>query len=258
MEKIFREVKGQITFRKTTNPNFPAHVHDDIELVYVRQGSGMAWCDGKKYPLTPGLCFLTFPNQVHRYTDFETGEYVLMILKPSALLRYQGVFMEGAPESAVCRIEKDDTALWLLEVAHREFLQEGFSDVIAAYLTAFFGKLLPRYPIARSGLPNGNVQGVLQFCADHCREDLTVELVAKSLNISRSSVSHIFSDRIGVNFREYINILRLAEAEELLQNHNYTVTEVANLSGFSTIRTFNRAFLKKYGMSPKAYRKRGL
>ena len=48
MEKIFREVKGKITFHRTAHLNFPAHVHDDIEFVYVRQGGGIAWCDGKK------------------------------------------------------------------------------------------------------------------------------------------------------------------------------------------------------------------
>lgn len=254
MEKIFREVKGQITFRRTAYLNFPAHVHDDIELVYVHQGGGAAWCDGKKYSLDPGMCFLTFPNQVHRYTDCEKGDYVLLILKPSILLRYQGVFLEGAPENAVCTID-DESLLWLLDTACAEFAGEGYSDVIAAYLTAFFGKLLPRYPIGRSAMPSGNVQSILQFCADHYREELTVESVAESLGVSRSCVSHIFSSRIGVNFRDYINSLRLTEAETLLGNRNYTVTEVANLTGFPTIRTFNRAFRKKHGMSPLAYRK---
>ena len=255
MEKIFREVKGQMVFHTTAYLNFPAHVHDDIEFVYVRQGSGTAWCDGKKYSLTPGMCFLTFPNQVHRYTDCEKGAYVLLILKPSVLLRYQGVFMEGTPENAACSME-DEHMLWLLETACGEFCREGYSDVIAAYLTALFGKLLPHYPIERAVLPRDNVQKILQFCADHYREDITVASVAESLSVSRSCVSHIFSTRMGVNFRDHINGLRLCEAEEMLYNKNYSVTQVANLCGFPTIRTFNRAFLKKHGISPLAYRKK--
>ena len=254
MKKIFREVKGKITLNTTAYLNFPAHVHDDIELVYVRRGGGTAWCDGKKYFLTPGMCFLTFPNQIHRYTDCVQGEYLLLIMKPSMLLRYQGVFMEGAPENAACPLE-EESLLWLLDTARKEYAAEGFSDVIAAYLTAFFGKLLLRFPIGRSVLPRKNVQSILQYCADHCREDLTVELVAENLGVSRSCVSHIFSSRIGVNFRDYINSLRLTEAEELLRNRNYSVTEVANRTGFPTIRTFNRAFAKKHGVSPREYRK---
>lgn len=258
MEKIFREVKGQIALHKAKNLNYPAHVHDDIELVFVSSGGGTAWCDGRKYSLAPGAWFLTFPNQVHRYTDCLPGVYYLLIIKPSALLRYQGVFMEGVPCCPVRSFQdgEDETQRWLIENAHRENAREGFSEVVAAYLTALFGKLLPNYPIERSVLPRDNVQKILSFCAEHYREDITVASVAESLSVSRSCVSHIFSTRMGVNFRDYINALRLTEAEEMLYNKNYSVTQVANLCGFPTIRTFNRAFLKKHGISPLAYRKK--
>lgn len=257
MEKIFREVKAQIAFRKAVYLNFPAHVHDDIELVFVKSGQGTAWCDGRKYAIVPGDWFLTFPNQVHRYTDATAGEYYILILKPTALLRYQGVFMEGVPQEAVCSFPQgDDGLLGLLEMALREFSRDGFSDVIAAYLTALFGKLLPHYNLEKTLFPRENVQKILQFCAEHYKEELSVSLLAKELGVSRSCVSHIFSNRIGVNFCDYLNGLRLTEAEALLSNRDYSVTEVASLAGFSTIRTFNRAFLKKHGMSPVMYRKK--
>ena len=254
MEQIFREIKGKIAFSISRNLHFPAHVHDDIELVYTRKGGGTAYCDGKKYALNEGTWFLTFPNQVHSYGDCAPGEYYLLILKPSTLLRYNGVFMEGVPKSALC-CPREDSLVWLLEQAYREYTQEGFSDIIAAYLTAIMGKLLGFYTIQRAELPGDTVQKILQFCADHYREELTVETVAGGLGLSRSSVSHIFSQRIGAHFCDYVNALRLSETEKLLRNQTYTITEVANLSGFSTLRTFNRAFRKKYGISPTAYRK---
>ena len=96
---------------------------------------------------------------------------------------------------------------------------------------------------------------ILQYCTAHDKEELTVASVADGLDLSRSCVSHIFSTRMSMNFCNYINLLRLSEAETLLNNKNYTVTEVASMSGFPTIRTFNRAFLKKHGISPSAYRK---
>ena len=251
MSQIFREIKSHISFRKVKNPDFPAHIHDDIELVFVKRGEGAAGCDGKKYMLSDNMWFLTFPNQVHYYTDFIPGEYYVLILKPTALLRYNGVFLAGAPE---CAVHTDSSILWLLETAFQEHQQDGFSEIIAAYLTALFGKLLPHYPIEKAPFPRDTVQRILQYCADHYREELTVGTVAERLSVSRSCVSHIFSSRIGVNFCDYINTLRLTDAEELLRNGNYTVTEIANLSGFTTIRTFNRAFLKKHGISPSAYR----
>ena len=97
MEQIFREIKSQFYFRQRNSIDFPAHIHDDIEVVFVQNGTGTAWCDGKAYHLTDGDWFLVFPNQVHRYTEVKTGDYYVLILKPSDLLRYQQVFRTGAP-----------------------------------------------------------------------------------------------------------------------------------------------------------------
>ncbi len=256
MQEIFRETKSRIIFRKSKTPAFPAHIHDDIELVYTKHGHGTAYCDGKKYMLTDGSWFLAFPNQVHYYADFTVGEYWVLIMKPFDLLRYEQIFMKGVPDSAVCYFEdgQDDGLGYLLETACREFTRDGYSDVIAAYLTVVFGKLLPFFTVGKIGAPRDTVLKILQHCTAHYKEELTVESVAESLNLSRSCVSHIFSTRISMNFCDYINSLRLSEAEKLLKNKSYTVTEVANISGFPTIRTFNRAFLKKHGVSPSAYR----
>lgn len=258
MLQIFRENRPQITYFMRKKADFPAHIHDDIELVYVKKGRGIAWCDGKKYNLTDHAMFLVFPNQVHKYTDFEPGEYWVLIVKPTVLLRYGELFIAGVPDSALCQTspEDDDGIIYLFEIAYREFVRDGYSDVIAAYLTALFGKLQAFYQIEKNRVPHDNVLKILQYCANHYKEDITVGSVAENLLVSNSCVSHIFSKRIGMNFCDYVNSLRLHEAEELLRNRHYSITEVANLSGFATIRTFNRAFLKRYGITPSLYRKR--
>lgn len=257
MQHIFRETKSGIHFKRRRELNFPAHIHDDIELVYMKSGSTTAYCDGKKYLLKDNSWFLVFPNQVHHYTDFCDGECIVLILKPSHLLRYNQLFMKGVPSSALCSLNGEDGGLsGLLQTALDEYTRDGYSDIIAAYLTAFFGKLLAFYNIEKEASSQETTLKILQYCAMHYKEALTVNSVAESLSLSRSSVSHIFSTRISMNFCDYINSLRLKDAEELLKNKNYSVTEIAYMSGFFTIRTFNRAFLKKYGISPSEFRKK--
>lgn len=257
MRQIFRETKSRISFFERTTLNFPAHIHDEIELVYVKRGGGTACREGEKYILTTNDLFLVFPNQVHYYMDFEEGAYLVLILHPSCLLSYGQVFLEGElnGSSGHLSLIGNDTLTCLIETAYREFVQEGYSDIIAAYLTALFGKLISYCNIEKATTPASSVLKVLQYCANHYKEDITVDMVAGELFVSRSCVSHIFSDRIRMGFCDYINAWRLNEAEELLRNKHYTITEVANLSGFPTIRTFNRVFLKKHGISPTAYRK---
>ena len=253
MEHVFRQVMAKIEFQYKSSIDYPAHLHEDIELVYVRKGRCTAFCDGRKYILEENRFFLAFPNQVHHYTECEPGEYYVLILKPSRLLSYTEVFLEGAPVSAVCCPEDD--IVYLLEKSYEELPQDGYTKIIAAYLTAMFGKLLKHYRIDGSAIRQDTILQILEFCAGHYRENISVMDIAEHLRISRSSVSHVFSARLGIHFCDYINTLRLTDAAELLINGNYSMTQVAETCGFPTIRTFNRAFAKQYGMSPSAYKK---
>lgn len=255
MREVFRQIKTTIEFKWRTSLNFLAHIHEDIELVYVKEGSGYAYCNGKRYRLAPGAFFIAFPNQLHWYTDCTAGKYIVLIIKPSALLRYGEVFLEGEPTSALLQPEDDDHAVFLLETALAEYRRDGYSSVIEGYLTALFGKLLRLCTIEKSSVSGDTVLQILHYCARHYREEISVDSIAAALSISRSSVSHSFRSRVGMSFCDYINGLRLSDAVALLKNKSYSVTEVAERVGFGTIRTFNRAFLKQYGVSPSLYRK---
>ena len=100
----------------------------------------------------------------------------------------------------------------------------------------------------------GLTQQVLEYIAEHYREDITLESVARELGISRSHLSHIFSEQLNVNFRRYINTLRIDQASFLLQDTAMTVTEIGYACGYNNLRTFHRAFQNERGMQPGEFR----
>ena len=257
MEPVYREVKTSLLFCWSALLDCPPHVHDDIELIYVLRGSGTAFCDGRKYELHEGSCFVVFPNQVHHYADCTHGQYVLLVVKPSRLLAYRDTFLQNIPLSSVTDLssDADSEIVRLLETILAEWLRDRDRAITYAYLTVFFGKLLKHYTLEKSSGTQGTVTQVLQYCAAHYKEPISVASVAEELHLSRSSVSHIFSRRLSINFCDYINALRLGDAVQHLKSNRYSITEVADMSGFTTIRTFNRAFLKQYGISPTEYRR---
>ncbi len=255
MQKIFREIKRRIILETRASLDFSAHIHDDIELVFVKKGSGVAYCDGKKYNLVENSFFLVFPNQVHYYEECIIGEYLILIIKPSDLLGYNKVFYDGIPVSSLVVLKDDDGLINLIETAKRELARDGRTTVIEAYLTAFFGKLLRFFEIGKNEFNNDTLLKILDFCKSHYKEDISLTMVADELRLSRSTVSHIFSSKLSLNFCDYINSLRLNDAVELMKDKSYSITEISYLSGFTTIRTFNRAFMKRYGISPTEYKK---
>ena len=58
----------------------------------------------------------------------------------------------------------------------------------------------------------------------------------------------------GMNYSKWLNMIRLEKASELLAQEGRSLTEVAMLSGFQSIPSFNRVFREEKGMAPGEYR----
>ena len=85
-------------------------------------------------------------------------------------------------------------------------------------------------------------------------DDLSQGAMAQMAGISRDYFSRIFKNVTGMNYNKWLNMIRLEKATELLSHKNMTMTEVAMLSGFQSIPSFNRVFHEEKGMSPGEYR----
>lgn len=252
MDQLFREVWKKIYFRRDANINFPAHIHDDIELIYVFEGGGNGFCDGKQYTLHPNSVFISFPDQVHSFSGCADGEYILLVISPSRLLYHESFFRSRVPTTALT--EGSPELAQLLNDALAAFRGNPNPAVVYGYLTVFFGKLLDSMEFRSAAEPSSTVTQLLQYCAQHYREHLTLEDLCKALHVSSSHISHIFSDRLKISFPDHINALRLNKAVSLLQKSGLNMTQVAEQAGFPTIRTFNRVFRKQYGCTPLEYR----
>ncbi len=85
-------------------------------------------------------------------------------------------------------------------------------------------------------------------------DDLSQAKMAEMAGISRDYFSRIFKNVTGMNYSKWMNMIRLEKASELLATEGRTLTEVAMLSGFQSIPSFNRVFREEKGMAPGEYR----
>ena len=85
-------------------------------------------------------------------------------------------------------------------------------------------------------------------------DDLSQGTMAEMAGISRDYFSRIFKHVTGMNYNRWLNMIRLEKASELLAQEGRTLTEVAMLSGFQSIPSFNRVFHEEKGMAPGEYR----
>ena len=83
--------------------------------------------------------------------------------------------------------------------------------------------------------------------------DLNVQFLADKLGMSRSSLFNKVKTLLAVTPNELIQAIRLSTAARLLQERKYRISEVSEMTGFSSSSYFAKCFQKQYGMKPAEY-----
>lgn len=83
--------------------------------------------------------------------------------------------------------------------------------------------------------------------------DLNVQFLADQLSMSRSSLFNKVKTLLAVTPNELIQAIRLSTAARLLQERKYRISEVSDMTGFSSSSYFAKCFQKQYGMKPAEY-----
>lgn len=95
-----------------------------------------------------------------------------------------------------------------------------------------------------------------EIIQDHIDTNLTLKEISKDLDINPAYLSREFSKYFdNLSFGDYIRKLRIEKAIELLNNSDYSLTEIAYLTGFSDQSHFTRIFKQHIGKNPSDYKK---
>ncbi len=253
--KAFYEhkIKNMIIFI-LNNVDYGAHFHDGVEIVVNPHGKFSVNIDNVKYEVNPNQILTVFPNQIHKYTDCTKEEYFLIIIKPSYISDLTNTFKTCIPKNPV--IDMNETTKRLFRIIHHTY-KSGTERSTKLLISAFLSLILDNQNFDKSNVQQPDtVHTVLKFCEDNYKTDINIAKVSDALHLNSSYVSHIFSDKLGISFRDYINGMRINYACELMQTTDLSVTEICYRCGFKSIRTFNRAFLKECTISPSEFKKK--
>jgi AraC-like DNA-binding protein len=96
---------------------------------------------------------------------------------------------------------------------------------------------------------------VMQYLLENRFQPISLEEVAEKANLSKEAFCRFFKLRTRKTFTQYLQQLRINEAQKLLQETDLPVSEIAYKVGFENLSYFNRSFKSILGMPPKAFRK---
>lgn len=247
--------KGMHAWHRPHVGRMHLHLHDYVEILYVRKGTLTYSVNFTDYPMQAGDVIFAFPGQVHGHNAGDAENIVLLF--PKNVPIYDAVFYNMQPKQPLLTgaIDADLDALFLQATVANNSDTPYCKGITQGYIALILGKLLPQLtlsPIEHGA--NTVEQRLVEYCSLHYKEPITLSEVADALGYSATHLSHLFSDKFKVGFSRFITAMRIEDAKKMLRG-NTPITAIALDCGFGSMRNFNRAFKDAVGITPSEYRK---
>lgn len=258
-----------------------AHWHHYIELLYCTAGSAKIFLSGEQYEFGKGEMVLINSKEIHSIysTTDEDIEYIVLKFDPDLLystsytvFEAQYVFPftlnQAVHQKIFTQEELKDThipQLVLTTLHEYEQKKYGYELAIRNHIGTLFLWILRTWYERGLDLNIGSnmdqetqkkLQQIFDYVDQNYMNELTAESMAKVCKMSYSYFSRFFKASLGQSFTNYLNYVRICEAEKLLIRKKMNVTEIALECGFSSSSYFIAQFKRRNHMSPKQFQLR--
>ncbi|MCZ8522482.1 MULTISPECIES: helix-turn-helix transcriptional regulator [Paenibacillus] len=261
----------EVSISKIVTPfNFlKYHYHDYYEVYYLMSGERHFYIESQCYGIEKGALVFIHKNVLHktmaarepeheRFVVYFTDAYIHSLLteQPDLLLPFA-----------------DPHRVIQLNLQEQAFLENIILQMISEYSEPdrrgrdfYFKTLLAQLLLfAVRKVPDGleqavkpihqSIQEIVHHCNEHFRDPLTLNELARDFFLSPSYVGRMLKKYTGFSFPEYLNTLRIREAQRLLRESSLKMIEIAQQVGYVNITHFNKNFKLITRMSPLQYRK---
>lgn len=200
-----------------------------------------------------GLCDSAVPVRV--------GENLVAFLQTGQILLHQPTKREFTKTTRQILKWGTEVDLKRLEEAYfqtRVLSKQQYTSILRL-LTIFAQHLssLSTELIAKTEQPaSPTVTKARVYIAQHHDEDISLNQVAKAVNMSSFYFCKSFKKSTGLTFTDYLARVRVEKVKNLLLNPHKRISEAAYECGFQTLSQFNRVFRKVTGEAPSTYRQR--
>jgi AraC-like DNA-binding protein len=256
------------------NPRYrmtAAHTHSNIELNFIQGGRLVYLHGGVRRTVEAGRLAVFWAGVPHQTISVgELAEGIWVQLPLAWLLQWKpprdfaGRLLAG--EFFQFEYPPELPERWLKDFEHRD---DDSQSVLLLELHATLARLALSLPVGQSGklaatesttaTTGGDlhISRTTAFIAAHYHdENLTIDDIARVVNLRPHYLTTLFKRRCQVNLWEYVTRLRVSHAQRLLVTTDLRVLDVAMESGFSSLAPFYNAFARYCGLRPLTFRKR--
>lgn len=258
--------------------SYPLHWHEEFEFVYMVEGCCEFGFNNKSIRVNRGDILVICPQVAHSIKQVGDNKAEFF----NILFNAKSIISKTDTNSNLFEqyVEPFYTGQKQIQILHTPYTS--FNDKATPYLKQLIDKRHQTYESCQLQVI-GCIFELLQLINDHASisidvttkdkslgfikdavfkvqnmyaQQLCVDYIAKSLNVSKSHFMKSFKKQMGISFIAYLIDYRLKMAALQLRTSKLKIFEICNNSGFNNESYFIRAFYKKYQMTPKEYQKR--
>lgn len=253
----------------------PLHWHDEMEIIYVKKGSGRVTVDFTPYRVSAGSLVFICPGQLHSIEQYEDErmEYENIIFRLDMLISQNPDicntdFLTPLLERRI-DLETHLTKDFPFYTEIVRFLDEadeicmtsppGYQLFIKSALYGMFFSLFSHFAQKRSSHKDyasfEKIKFIIKYVEHHYGEKIAISDIARESGFSESHFMKYFKHTMGLSFTQYLNDYRLTMASRLLLTSDSSVLSIAEEVGIENPSYFNRIFKRRFGVTPSVYRK---
>lgn len=244
--EILREKMGELAVFETQGVS--AHMHHQVEVIAVKTGELTVTEGGTTRTLGEGEAAIADSYTPHAYRKGPDSVGVVVIIPKDYLADYRAVMRGKTFLSPFMPEEGGRRVLQMVELLSGEpgdsLAARGLVNAVLGEFTRFLT------PTERVTDPTLVMRDVLIYLSDNFTDPITLTALSRRFGYAPTHFSRVFNAYTGANLNEYLGALRAEHAAGLLKS-GQSVTDAAMNAGFSSIRTFYRAFRRKYGVCPR-------
>lgn len=234
--------------------SFPEHIHKYIEITYVISGKQRMNIRGTDYTVTEGNGMIVFPDTVHSYIGNEDKADILIIICDPKI--FGSLFPDCQKLRPHSPVIHDSQITPELKFALNAISPKDSNEIKFSWVCVILSYIMNiiQFDTETASPIDDIAYKLVKYIEENFTENISRETLAERFNVSKCYISKIFTKKFNINLRNYLGLIRAEYAASLMRTSNETFTTISRLSGFESLRTFNRIFKAVYGMTPREYK----
>lgn len=239
------------------------HWHQSVEIFAVFEGALTFYLNDETYPLGAGEFVIVNSNEIHSIDTPNPNDTMVLQIPLKTFQEYftGEEFIHFTHDSR----KQDQEMMGLIRQMQRVYDGKkcGYEMMVKSQYYMLLYLLVSKYrelqvtpDMLKKNKQLNRLSQITSYIKEHYESELTLESVAEIFGYTPAYLSRMFQRYAGINYKSYLQNIRVEKAFQELANTEHTISEIALNHGFPNSKAMSRAFLKRYGIVPSEYRKR--